>query len=350
MASPPTTASSSRRAPSFELGRRNLFGKNRSANLFASVAEHLANVGDQNRLPTEYRLLGTFREPRLFDTAADAFVTATLQQVNRTSFTFTQASATASIARHLTRAISASVSYQIQKTDVFREQLGADQLLIDRVFPNVLLSSFSTSVIRDTRSDAVEPHAGQYVSANGQLAGRSDRLRRRLREIVLHRGDVSHTAAHERHRVRRRCAAGARDRIPAGGFRAARLSATCRRASASTPAATPRSAASRWIQLGVRHTPPLPTDTIDDNGFPKGGNALVILNAELRAPVWGGLGVVGFVDTGNVFARAVGHRSRRCCATAVGFGIRYKSPIGPIRIDLGFKVHPETSAQASAKG
>jgi outer membrane translocation and assembly module TamA len=25
----------------------------------------------------------------------------------------------------------------------------------------------------------------------------------------------------------------------------------------------------------------------------------------------------------------------------VGFGVRYKSPVGPIRVDLGFKVHPE---------
>ncbi len=152
---------------SFELGRRNLFGKNRSVNMFASVAEHL------NNLPTEYQLLGTYREPHLFDTAADAFVTATVEQVHRTSFNFTQKSATATVARHLTRDVSASVGYQIQKTDVFDEQVTADQLLIDRIFANVLLSSFSGSVIRDTRSDPVEPHAGEYLSANAELAGRS---------------------------------------------------------------------------------------------------------------------------------------------------------------------------------
>ena len=27
--------------------------------------------------------------------------------------------------------------------------------------------------------------------------------------------------------------------------------------------------------------------------------------------------------------------------SAVGFGVRYKSPVGPIRVDLGFKVHRE---------
>ena len=77
----------------FEIGRRNLFGKNRSVNLFASVAEHCNSSAD--RVPA----LGTYREPRLFDTPADAFVTATLEQVHRTSFNFTQKSATATIAR-----------------------------------------------------------------------------------------------------------------------------------------------------------------------------------------------------------------------------------------------------------
>ena len=46
--------------------------------------------------------------------------------------------------------------------------------------------------------------------------------------------------------------------------------------------------------------------TIDKDGFPIGGNAMVILNAELRIPVRGGLGVVSFVDAGNVFARSDG--------------------------------------------
>ncbi len=55
-------------------------------------------------------------------------------------------------------------------------------------------------------------------------------------------------------------------------------------------------------------------------------------------PVFGGLGVVGFVDTGNVFAGA-SQIDLRELRTAVGSGVRYKSPFGPIRFDLGFKVN-----------
>jgi outer membrane translocation and assembly module TamA len=92
-------------------------------------------------------------------------------------------------------------------------------------------------------------------------------------------------------------------------------------------------------QLGVRHTPPDPVhDTIDSNGFAIGGNGLVIFNAELRVPIAHGFGVVGFVDTGNVFTR-VSDIDLGEMRTALGSGARYKSPFGPIRFDLGFKVN-----------
>jgi translocation and assembly module TamA len=90
-------------------------------------------------------------------------------------------------------------------------------------------------------------------------------------------------------------------------------------------------------RLGVHHVPFQPGDTIDSEGFPIGGNGLVIFNAELRAAVLGGSQVVGFFDTGNVFARAVDIDLTEL-RSAIGGGVRYKSPFGPIRFDLGFKV------------
>ena len=78
-------------------------------------------------------------------------------------------------------------------------------------------------------------------------------------------------------------------------------------------------------------------ETISPSGFPTGGNGLVVLNAELRSAVVGSFGVVGFVDAGNVFLRAADIRLHELRATA-GFGLRYQSPIGPIRVDLGFKL------------
>ena len=65
----------------FEIGRRNVFGKNRSLNFFSGIAVH----PPRDALPTftEYRVVGTYREPRVFDTAADAFVNTTFEQQTR---------------------------------------------------------------------------------------------------------------------------------------------------------------------------------------------------------------------------------------------------------------------------
>jgi outer membrane protein insertion porin family len=65
---------------------------------------------------------------------------------------------------------------------------------------------------------------------------------------------------------------------------------------------------------------------------------VLILNGELRVPVRGGLQIAEFIDTGNVFQR-VTTMDLSQLRTAVGFGVRYKSPLGPIRVDLGFKVN-----------
>ena len=64
----------------------------------------------------------------------------------------------------------------------------------------------------------------------------------------------------------------------------------------------------------------------------------MIFNGEVRTTIRSGSQLVGFVDTGNVFARA-SQIDLGEFRSAVGGGVRYKSPFGPIRFDLGFKVH-----------
>ncbi len=63
----------------------------------------------------------------------------------------------------------------------------------------------------------------------------------------------------------------------------------------------------------------------------------MLLNGELRFPVWKDVGGVVFLDGGNVFRR-VNQFDMGELRGSYGFGLRYKSPVGPIRIDLGFKL------------
>jgi outer membrane protein assembly factor BamA len=81
-------------------------------------------------------------------------------------------------------------------------------------------------------------------------------------------------------------------------------------------------------------------------GFPLGGKALLMNSLELRFPLIGDtIGGVVYHDMGNVF-RDLDKISFRTSQKniedfdymvhAVGFGIRYRTPVGPVRFDIGY--------------
>jgi outer membrane translocation and assembly module TamA len=77
---------------------------------------------------------------------------------------------------------------------------------------------------------------------------------------------------------------------------------------------------------------------LDAEGNPLGGNSLLVGSIELRFPVTGDLGGVVFLDAGNVFPGSFTYRLNDL-RYAVGPGIRYNTPIGPIRVDFGVIVN-----------
>ncbi len=75
-------------------------------------------------------------------------------------------------------------------------------------------------------------------------------------------------------------------------------------------------------------------------GLPTGGEALVLLNAEWRFPLWGALKGVAFYDLGNVFARVQDMELSELRHVA-GAGLRFETPLGPVRIEYGRKLDRE---------
>ena len=82
---------------------------------------------------------------------------------------------------------------------------------------------------------------------------------------------------------------------------------------------------------------------------PVGGHQLFIFNSEARFPIplKKGLGGVIFYDGGNVYSRINFRRLFNDYSNTVGLGIRYETPVGPLRIDIGRNLNPVTGLKST---
>lgn len=82
---------------------------------------------------------------------------------------------------------------------------------------------------------------------------------------------------------------------------------------------------------------------------PVGGESLFIFNSEARFPIWQkrGLGGVFFYDGGNVYAHINLPQMARNYTNTIGFGLRYNTPVGPVRFDVGHNLNPVPGVNAT---
>jgi outer membrane protein assembly factor BamA len=76
-----------------------------------------------------------------------------------------------------------------------------------------------------------------------------------------------------------------------------------------------------------------------EEGLTVGGASFLNASTELRATVWGNLGVVLFFDAGNVWSDPWNFDVKTLRYDA-GPGLRYKTPLGPFRLDIGYQLNP----------
>jgi translocation and assembly module TamA len=81
---------------------------------------------------------------------------------------------------------------------------------------------------------------------------------------------------------------------------------------------------------------------LNDNDDPIGGRSLLELSGEVRVRITESIGAVAFVDAGTVYSASVPDFSETLRVGA-GPGLRYFSPIGPLRLDVGFPLNPRKS-------
>ncbi len=82
---------------------------------------------------------------------------------------------------------------------------------------------------------------------------------------------------------------------------------------------------------------------LDSSGNPLGGEAMLVGNLELRFPLWQELGGVVFVDAGNAY-EDIDVMSFGDLRYTAGLGLRYNTPVGPLRVDWGFQLNPDPDA------
>ncbi len=342
----------------FEIGRRNLFGKNRAVNLFGRLSLRSRDVVPvDGEIPrpseggygfNEYRLYATYREPRVLGSTADLLITGIVNQAVRSSFNFITRETRAEAGGRISPRVSVVGRYSFEQTRLFDEHITEDEKpLIDRLFPEVRLSGFAASLIRDTRDDGLYPNRGTFTFVDSEVAARS------LGSEVGYVKTFIQTSAYVPLPSRRRVILALAARLGAArGFSRVVTVVDGTGTPATSSDGQPVQqvvqdlpASKRFFAGGDTTVRGFSLDrlgdekTISPTGFPTGGNGEIVLNSELRVGMLGPRAeVVGFLDAGNVFQKAR-DLDLTDLRAAAGFGFRYRSPVGPVRVDLGFNLH-----------
>ncbi|MEX0939820.1 MAG: BamA/TamA family outer membrane protein [Candidatus Babeliales bacterium] len=86
--------------------------------------------------------------------------------------------------------------------------------------------------------------------------------------------------------------------------------------------------------------PPLGIITESDGKqrlVPQGGKSMMNGNIEFRFPIYKGFGGTVFQDVGILIEKSMAEITGNKFLASSGFGLRYNTPVGPLRFDLGFK-------------
>jgi len=222
-------------------------------------------------------------------------------------------------------------------------------LLVPQLTQPVRLGVISSNLAQDRRNDATNPRSGIYNTADISLATRLLGSQRSFVRVLLRNATY--------HKVTRRVGFARQTQFgwiapfaaPAGltDVQSVPLPERFFGGGAESLRAVPYNQAGPR-DIGEPLVPGGPASA--PSGFPLGGNALLFNNLELRFPLMGAnIGGVLFHDMGNVYSRisdvSVRFRQRdlndfNYMVHAVGFGVRYRTPIGPVRGDIAYSINP----------
>lgn len=259
--------------------------------------------------------------------------------------------------RHrLSKPSTALYRFTYRRTSINEETLQITPLLIPLTSQPVRVGLLSGTYIQDRRDDPTDSTKGIFNTvdlslASGVWASEPDFIR------VLGQNSTYHKLGDTRIVLARTLQLGMM--LPTGAFR--NLDPVSSTLSPSEP--DPRIPLSeRFFSGGANSHRGFPVNQAGPRdpttGFPIGGGSQFLNSVELRFPLrWENMGGVLFHDAGNVYSRpseiSFGRSQKPVIEDgetvgyefdymvhAVGLGVRYKTPIGPVRLDLAYNVNP----------
>ncbi len=249
--------------------------------------------------------------------------------------------------RAIRREVSAQVSERISKTltafyrlsyrDVGVSELRISPYLVPRLAQSARVGIGSFNVVHDRRDDPIDPHKGIYSTLDVGVATKA--LGSQTNFVRLLGRNSTYYSLGPKLVLARETQFGVEKAF---------------RATVSTDFSDPIPLPERFYGGGgttMRGFPQNQAGPRDPStGFPIGGSALFFNSTELRFPLYGtNIRGVFFEDMGNVFS-TIGNMSLRFnqnglgdfdyMTHAAGFGLRYRTPLGPLRFDLSYGLNP----------
>ena len=302
------------------------FGYNSDAGLQLSFGVGHDNLGGYNRglsLQTrwsslERRVQIVGRDPWLFNRHLDTTATYFWEDVEEVGYDLRRNSLAFRVERQLRASWRRFVRYNYQKVDIDILDPSDDVLeaIREQKLQDLRLGDLGLAFGRDSRDDPFLPTAGGYFLGEVRLFAPLFLSQESFAKLYL-QGSTTHT-------FRRGYAYSVAARIGAaktyGSTEAVPLSERFFAGGSSTLRGFERDS----VGLVV-------------DGIPLGGEAMLIINQELRWPLWRSLSLVTFTDWGNVYTELQAFDPTDLRYTA-GVGFRLGTPIGPLRIEYGRKL------------
>jgi outer membrane protein insertion porin family len=298
---------------SFGISRLNVFGLGHTISLQTLVST------------LEQRALLTYVAPQFLGNPKLSWQVSGLFDFSHDIRTFTSLREEGSVqlAQKLSRANTLQYRYTFR--DVTLSNLLISPYLVPLLSQPVHVGFFSMSFIRDTRDDPIDSHRGMYTSIDLALASNVFGSQTGFARVVAR--NSTYYSLTKNLVLARTTDFGMIEQY-------------------SGPSPFPL--AERFFGGGTfsnRAFPDFqagPRDPI--TGFPVGGNALLMNTIELRFPLIGdNLGGVLFNDMGNVYSavnkislqfRQPNLQDFDYAVQGFGFGLRYRTPVGPVRVDF----------------